>query len=87
MKNISNIETAFSAKFLKIKLKQVAETESQNDKTRLHRAISWVKCAEEYNDNPDIKFITLWIAFNACYANDEADIENFTEKEYFKDFV
>lgn len=87
MKNTPNQETAFSAEFLKFKLKQVAETESENDKIRLHRAISWVKCAEEHNENPDIKFITLWIAFNACYADDEANLDAFTEKEHFRDFI
>jgi hypothetical protein len=37
---------------------------------RLHRAISWLKSAEKQDDNLDIKFISLWIAFNACYAVD-----------------
>lgn len=87
MKNSSNQSTAFSAEFLKAKLKQVSETESQNDKIRLHRAISWVKCAEEHSHNPDIKFITLWIAFNACYAIDEAHLDAFTEKDHFKEFI
>jgi hypothetical protein len=61
MKKSPNQQTPFSTEYLKAKLKQVSETESENDKIRLHRAISWVKCAKEHNDKPDIKFITLWI--------------------------
>lgn len=87
MTKTHNEQIAFSSVYLKTKLKAVSETETENDKIRLHRAISWVKCAEENSDNPDIKFITLWIAFNACYADDEANIENFTEKEHFRDFI
>ena len=87
MKNSSNQLNSFTAEYLKNKLKQVSETESENDKIRLHRAISWVKCAEEHNNNPDIKFITLWIAFNACYADAEAHLDEFTEKERFKEFI
>jgi len=87
MKEVKNNESAFKADYLKTKLKEVGETESQNDKIRLHRAISWVKCAEEHSDNPDIKFITLWIAFNACYSDDEAPLQTFTEKDQFREFI
>lgn len=37
---------------------------------RLHRAISWLKVAENKETPDDIKFITLWISFNSCYAID-----------------
>lgn len=37
---------------------------------RLHRSISWLKSAEKQDGNLDMKFISLWIAFNACYAVD-----------------
>ena len=87
MKKTSNQSIAFSAEYLKTKLKKVSETESQNDIIRLHRAISWVRCAEENTNNPDIKFITLWIAFNACYADEEANLDSFTEKDQFKEFI
>lgn len=36
-------------------------------RTRIHRAISWVKCADQQADDADLAFITLWIAFrNLC---------------------
>lgn len=37
---------------------------------RLHRAISWLEAAELHTNELDIKFISLWIALNACYAID-----------------
>lgn len=40
---------------------------SDNFKLRLHRALSWLKKAEETHDL-DTKFIFQWITFNALYA-------------------
>lgn len=45
---------------------------------RVHRALSWLGRAEAENDDPDIRFILLWIGFNAAYA---ADIARETESE------
>lgn len=36
---------------------------------RIHRALSWLKRSEQCDDE-DGRFIFLWIAFNAAYAND-----------------
>ncbi len=81
--NIRTIESST----LKAKLKELPVNVDENDIIRLHRAISWVKCAEENANNTDLKFISLWIAFNACYAdNDNHDI-SLTEKKRFKDFI
>lgn len=41
---------------------------------RVHRSISWIDRAEAEADDPDARFIFLWIAFNAAYANDESGI-------------
>jgi len=35
---------------------------------RLHRAISWLARSEQETDDPDARFIFLWIALNAAYA-------------------
>jgi len=75
------------ASYLKEKLRELYEIESENDIIRLHRAISWVKCAEETTNNTDLKFITLWIAFNACYADNDNHDMSLTEKKRFKDFI
>ncbi len=34
-----------------------------------------------------MKFITLWIAFNACYADNDNHDMSLTEKKRFKDFI
>jgi hypothetical protein len=75
------------ASLLKIKLKKLSNKIDQNDAIRLHRAISWVKCAEDHENNPDLKFITLWIAFNACYADNDAHEYILSEKKRFKEFI
>ena len=37
---------------------------------RVHRAISWIGRAEACGDDDDARFIFLWIAFNAAYADE-----------------
>jgi len=37
---------------------------------RVHRALSWLKRAELCEDDEDARFIFLWIALNAAYANE-----------------
>ena len=79
--------TIIKASSLKEKLKGLYDKIDENDAIRLHRAISWVKCAEDQVDNTDLKFITLWIAFNACYADSDAHEYTLSEKKRFKDFI
>ena len=81
-----NIEIIGSS-ILKQKLKAIADKNNENDNIRLHRAISWLKCAEEHSDNIDVKFITLWISFNACYADNDNYNISLTEKVRFKAFL
>lgn len=38
---------------------------------RTHRAISWVGRAEACGEDDDARFIFLWIAFNAAYADEQ----------------
>lgn len=37
---------------------------------RVHRSISWLGRAEKETSDNDVKFILLWIGFNAAYASD-----------------
>lgn len=39
---------------------------------RAHRAISWIGRAEACEADDDARFIFLWIAFNASYADEQA---------------
>ncbi|GER08698.1 hypothetical protein JCM17843_30080 [Kordiimonadales bacterium JCM 17843] len=38
---------------------------------RSHRAISWVGRAEACGEDDDARFVFLWIAFNAAYADEQ----------------
>ncbi|MBZ0330677.1 hypothetical protein KZO25_10165 [Halomonas sp. ANAO-440] len=52
---------------------------------RIHRALSWLHRAEQCEDE-DGRFIFLWIAFNAAYANDLGELR-ITEGRMFGDFL
>lgn len=54
---------------------------------RLHRAISWLSCAEKQTKDIDLYFLTQWIAFNSCYALDQNNQEQKTEREKFRQFI
>jgi hypothetical protein len=54
---------------------------------RLHRSISWLRCAEQQHNDPDLMFITQWIAFNACYAMEVTGQSQKTEREKFRSFI
>jgi len=53
---------------LKALFKRDQERMAEPLRVRLHRAISWLRRAEQEDDDPDARFIFLWIAFNAAYA-------------------
>ena len=73
------------------RLKRLLKKEPQLDgdiDLRLHRAISWLKSAEQSSE--DLRFISLWIAFNACYAIDDLNElaeERASEKSNIRDFL
>ena len=55
---------------------------------RIHRAISWVKKAKALpEDDIDLKFISLWIAFNCAYGKEISTDGYFGEKVGFRDFL
>lgn len=35
---------------------------------RVHRALSWLGRAERETEDPDVRFILLWVGFNSAYA-------------------
>lgn len=39
---------------------------------KIHRAISWVRRAEQEPEDPDAAFVFWWIAFNAAYADEQS---------------
>lgn len=76
-----------STSYLKRKLKYVSNAISESHSIRLHRAISWLKAADEFEKNPDVRLICLWVSINSLYAIDEARTEQMLERERFGDFV
>lgn len=53
---------------------------------RIHRALSWLNRAEQAEDE-DGKFIFLWIAFNAAYAQELDDSDRTSDKTAFTTFL
>lgn len=52
---------------------------------RVHRAISWYGRAEAEAEDPDVRFILLWVAFNAAYAS-EINGHDLSERAVFRGF-
>lgn len=68
-------------------LRAVRDSLDKDHAIRLHRAISWLRCAESYSEtDDDIALVSSWIAFNACYAVDAHWI-NYEERENFSEFA
>lgn len=55
----------------------------------MHQAVSWFGRAMAETDDPDVRFILLWIGFNAAYARDLAAEagERDSFKGYFEQLV
>lgn len=53
---------------------------------RLHRAISWIKAAEQLSKDKDLQIVNLWIALNACYAI-SGDRFNNSERTKLSEFL
>jgi hypothetical protein len=72
-----------------LKERQRAEREQHptNLALRVHRALSWLDRAERSSDDLDARFIFLWIAFNAAYANEIVDRDRAPEQRVFEHFL
>ena len=62
---------------LKARHREVRESQPKGLSVRIHRAISWLKRAEQETEDPAAAFIFLWISLNAAYAHEFS----FEEKE------
>lgn len=71
---------------IKDKLRSVRESISEEHAIRLHRAVSWLQASEKYQEDSDIRFITLWVAFNSCYSIDGIS-DSLSERQSFKNFI
>ena len=71
---------------LKSKHRALRDAEHINLRLRIHRSLSWLKRAEQADDL-DGRFIFLWIAFNAAYAQEIGDDHYLSEQATFKGFL
>ena len=75
---------------LKQQLKNIHDNCSEEFSVRIRRAMSWMQRAEqEYNKEADIRFIFLWIGFNALYGQYIPSDKSSESKEakIFRDFL
>lgn len=74
--------------YTSLKDRQRAERDKHptNLALRVHRALSWLDRAEQCEDQ-DGRFIFLWIAFNAAYANEMGVQERPHERQLFQLFL
>ncbi len=68
---------------LKSKQRQIRSGFPEQLGLRVHRAISWLGRAEREADDDDVRFILLWVGFNAAYASD-VGVETGNERDVFK---
>lgn len=81
-------ELDYSFDTLKAKHRELREAWPTAISLRVHRALSWLKRAEQAGEDDDAAFIFYWIAFNAAYAHEvnDADAEPAGERMLFKEF-
>jgi hypothetical protein len=72
---------------LKTHHRQTRENFPQSLSLRVHRSLSWLNRAEQEPSDHDARFIFQWVAFNAAYANDIIDRQNFSERKVFQNFL
>ena len=72
---------------LKAKQRAIRDGFPETMGLRVHRAISWIGRAEACDKDDDARFIFLWIAFNAAYA-DEREFQSVAhgERAAFADY-
>lgn len=70
---------------LKARHRAIRDKQPESRRIRIHRAISWLGRAEREANDPDTRFLFLWIAFNAAYAS-EFGFEH-SERDQARQFI
>jgi hypothetical protein len=65
------MKNSFDHAALKTKQRTIRAGFPETMGLRAHRAISWIGRAEACEEDDDARFIFLWIAFNAAYADEQ----------------
>jgi hypothetical protein len=69
-----------SAAALKAAFDACAGAHAEPARVRIHRAISWIRRAEAEAEDPDLRFLLLWVAFNAAYARELGPMDSQREQ-------
>jgi hypothetical protein len=77
----------FKYEDLKARQRALRDSFSPSLSLRTHRALSWLHRAEQEAADDDARFLFLWIAFNAAYANEIHDRKTFTERKLLMQFL
>lgn len=72
---------------LKERQREIREGFPESLALRTHRALSWLDRAEREGDDDDARFLFLWIAFNAAYANELPENVSLSERRAFRLFL
>lgn len=72
---------------LKTRHRAERDTWHPNLSLRVHRALSWLKRAEQLGEDPDGRFIFLWVVFNAAYATEIDEKYRLSEQQTFRNFI
>lgn len=69
--------------------RSIRETHPASLSLRIHRALSWLSRAEAECDDPDARFMFLWIALNAAYAREfsREEMERFRVRGFIDSLV
>ena len=71
---------------LKDRHREIRDGLPPNLSLRIHRALSWLNCAEQKQDS-DSRFIFLWISFNAAYAHEIQNRWEINERKILSNFL
>src|SRR5947199_368838 len=72
--------------------KRCTETNNvyQNWQIRVHRSISWLKRSSQFTaDQPEARFLYLWIAFNCLYScwnaeRNAPDVDSYSREDFIR---
>ena len=74
-------------KTLKARQRRERGTHPESLALRVHRALSWLDAAERADKDWDARFVFLWIAFNAAYAEEIRGGGRDSEQHSFRQFM
>jgi hypothetical protein len=77
----------FSYSELKDRQRMIRHSFPESLSLRTHRALSWLRRAEMEGEDMDARYLFLWVAFNAAYANEIPNRADFSERRLLFGFL